>query len=151
VKGAGPQREINPPGNWIAPPGSNWSGGGGNKAAGASGVEGRIRLFEVLMERGKYPSAMLFDYDTAGGKVQLIDLKKQFAEVLTSRCNTTFDVAATTETTAIVIELNSAEPCASSGLWLLDPTGKTVRRVPQGTSFRSLFKKVRSGSLSVRN
>jgi hypothetical protein len=31
------------PGNWIAPPGSNRSGGGGNKAAGASDVEGRIR------------------------------------------------------------------------------------------------------------
>ena len=43
VKGTGPQRGRNPPGNWIAPPGSNRSGGGGNKAAGASGVEGRIR------------------------------------------------------------------------------------------------------------
>src|SRR5205807_7351431 len=32
-----------PPGNWIAPPGSNWSGGGGNKAAGASDEEGRTR------------------------------------------------------------------------------------------------------------
>jgi len=32
-----------PPGNWIAPPGSNRSGGGDNKAVGASGVEGRIR------------------------------------------------------------------------------------------------------------
>jgi len=31
-----------PPGNWIAPPGSNRSGGGGDKAAEASGVEGRI-------------------------------------------------------------------------------------------------------------
>ena len=31
-----------PPGNWIAPPGSNRSGGG-DKAAEASGVEGRIR------------------------------------------------------------------------------------------------------------
>jgi hypothetical protein len=30
------------PGNWIAPPGSNRSGGGGNKAVEASGVEGRI-------------------------------------------------------------------------------------------------------------
>ena len=30
-----------PPGNWIAPPGSNRSGGGGNEAAEASGVEGR--------------------------------------------------------------------------------------------------------------
>jgi hypothetical protein len=43
VKGAGPQREIDPPGNWIAPPGGNRSGGGDNKAVGASGVEGRIR------------------------------------------------------------------------------------------------------------
>ena len=43
VKSAGPQREINPSGNWIAPPGSNRSGGGDNKAVGASGVEGRVR------------------------------------------------------------------------------------------------------------
>jgi hypothetical protein len=32
-----------PPGNWIAPPGSNRSGGGGNEAAEASGGKGRIR------------------------------------------------------------------------------------------------------------
>jgi hypothetical protein len=31
------------PENWIAPPGSCRSGGGGNEAAGASGVEGRIK------------------------------------------------------------------------------------------------------------
>ena len=42
VKGGGPQRELNPPGNWFAPPGSNRSSGGGNKAAEAFGVEGRI-------------------------------------------------------------------------------------------------------------
>jgi hypothetical protein len=42
VKGGGPQREINPPGNWFAPPGSNRSSGGGNEAAEAFGVEGRI-------------------------------------------------------------------------------------------------------------
>ena len=34
-------REI-PPGNWFAPPGSNRSSGGGNEAAEAFGVEGRI-------------------------------------------------------------------------------------------------------------
>ncbi len=33
--------EKDPPGNWIAPPGNNRSGGGGNKAVEASGVEGR--------------------------------------------------------------------------------------------------------------
>jgi len=32
-----------PPGNWFAPPGSNRSGSGGNEAAGASGVEGRLK------------------------------------------------------------------------------------------------------------
>ena len=42
VKGGDPQRELNPPGNWFAPPGSNRSSGGGNEAAEAFGVEGRI-------------------------------------------------------------------------------------------------------------
>ena len=42
VKGGGPQRELNPPGNWFAPPGSNRGSGGGNEAAEAFGVEGRI-------------------------------------------------------------------------------------------------------------
>jgi hypothetical protein len=41
VKGAGQQWVQVPPGNWIAPPGSNRSGGGGNETAGAFGVEGR--------------------------------------------------------------------------------------------------------------
>ena len=42
VKGAGQQWVQVPPGNWIAPPGSNRSSGGGNEAAGAFGVEGRV-------------------------------------------------------------------------------------------------------------
>src|ERR1700676_5754542 len=42
VKGGGPQRELNPPGSWFAPPGSNRSSGGGNEAAEAFDVEGRI-------------------------------------------------------------------------------------------------------------
>ena len=36
------QRELAPPGNWVAPAGSNRSGGGGNEAAEASGVEGHF-------------------------------------------------------------------------------------------------------------
>lgn len=38
-KGAGQQWEKVPPGNWIAPPSNNRSGGGVNEAAGAFGVE----------------------------------------------------------------------------------------------------------------
>jgi hypothetical protein len=41
VKSAGPLRVKVPPENWFVPLGSNRSGGGGNKAVGASGVEGR--------------------------------------------------------------------------------------------------------------
>ena len=41
VKGGGPQRELDPPGNWFAPPGSNQSSSGGNETAEASGVESR--------------------------------------------------------------------------------------------------------------
>jgi hypothetical protein len=40
-KGGGPQRELNPPGNWFAPPGSNQSSSGGNETAEASGAESR--------------------------------------------------------------------------------------------------------------
>jgi len=40
----GKRTESRPlPRNWFAPSGNNRSGGGGNKTAGASGVEGRIR------------------------------------------------------------------------------------------------------------
>lgn len=35
VKGAGSQQEKDPPGNWVAPAGSNRSGGGGNATVGA--------------------------------------------------------------------------------------------------------------------
>ena len=43
VKGAGPEREGIPPGNWFASPGSNRSSSGGEEAAEASGVERRFR------------------------------------------------------------------------------------------------------------
>ncbi len=41
-KGCGPQRGVNPPGNWFAPLGSNQSSSGGNETAEASGAEGRF-------------------------------------------------------------------------------------------------------------
>jgi hypothetical protein len=45
VKSAGPLRvKVPRPENWFVPLGSNRSGGGGNKAVGASGVEGQPSL-----------------------------------------------------------------------------------------------------------
>jgi len=97
------------------------------------------RVFGVLTESGKYPSAMLFDYGTADDKAQLIDLKKRFAHVATARCDTTFGIVGTTESGAIVVELNSAKPCGANGRWLLSPTGSSVQRLPQSASVQSLF------------
>ena len=42
MKGAGLQWVQLPPGNWFAPPGSNQSGGEGNEAVEAFGVEGHV-------------------------------------------------------------------------------------------------------------
>ena len=42
-----------PPGNWIAPPGSNRGSRGGNKSAGALGVEGcigNLAIMQAVME-----------------------------------------------------------------------------------------------------
>jgi hypothetical protein len=42
-----------PPGNWIAPPGSNRSGRGDDEFAGAFGVEGRVgdlAIMQAVME-----------------------------------------------------------------------------------------------------
>ena len=53
VKGAGQQWVQIPPGNWIAPPGSNRRSRRGNESAGAFGVEGRIgdlAIMQAVME-----------------------------------------------------------------------------------------------------
>ena len=62
VQGAGPQWVQFPPGNWIAPPGSNRRSRGGNESAGAFGVESRVgdltikqALMEVSAEQAPKP------------------------------------------------------------------------------------------------
>jgi hypothetical protein len=97
------------------------------------------RVFGVLTEGGEYPSTMLFDYDTAEAKVQLIDLKKGFAQFETASCDSTANVVGTTETGEIVMELSSAKPCTASGRWSLNPTGGSVHRLPQDVSIQSLY------------
>jgi len=96
------------------------------------------RVFGVLTERGEYPSTMLFDYDTAEAKVQLIDLKKAFAHFETASCDSTANVVGTTETGEIVVELSSATPCGN-GRWVLNPTVGSVHPLPQGASIQTLY------------
>lgn len=96
------------------------------------------QVFGVLTERGKYPSTVLFDYDTAADKVQIIDLEARFAHIVKARCNTTFGVLGTTDSGAIVVGLSSAKACEAQGRWLTDFTGDSVHRLPQDTPVRRL-------------
>ena len=97
------------------------------------------RVFGVLAEKGKYPSTVLFAYNTDDGQVRLIDLHKQFTRVVPPGCNPTFDVVGTTVAGAIVVALNSGNGCKVDGRWQIDPTGSTVDRLPQDASVQSLF------------
>jgi len=97
------------------------------------------RVFGIFSERGKRTATFLFDYDTTNGNVQLVDLKEQFAHILDASCSQTFGVLGTSETGAIILELKSATPCASSGRWMLDRAGGKPLRLPQGSSILGLY------------
>jgi hypothetical protein len=97
------------------------------------------RVFGVLAELGKYPSTMAFAYSIAEGNAKLIDLKRQFAHVVTAGCSATFDVVGTTETGAIVVELKSSELCEAKGRWLINPAGTSAHRLPPGAAVEPLF------------
>ena len=97
------------------------------------------RVFGVLSEGGKFPSATLFDYDTADGKVRLIDLKKPFGHFVAAKCKSIFDVIGTAASGAIVLQVNSANCFAANDRWLLSPSGERAQRLPPDASFLSLY------------
>jgi hypothetical protein len=97
------------------------------------------RVFGVLSEDGKFSSTTLFDYNTADGTVRLIDLKERFAHIVAAKCVATSNIIGSTTTSAIVLELHPAEPCATGGRWLLNPAGSPVQRLPQHVSFLNLY------------
>ena len=98
------------------------------------------RILGIFSESGKHPSTTLFDYHTADGKVQLVDVSKQFAHIAAAKCGPTFAVIGTTESGAIVVELDSPTQCASNGRWLLNSTSSKPQRLPQNASILTLYK-----------
>lgn len=97
------------------------------------------RVFGILSEDGKFPSATLFDYDTADGKVLRIDLKKPFGHFVAAKCRSIFDVIGTSASGAIVLQVNSANCFAANDRWLLSPSGEKAHRLPPDASFLSLY------------
>jgi hypothetical protein len=98
-------------------------------------------VFGIISEGGKYPITLLFDYDTTsrGAPPQLIDLKMQFAGIVPAMCISTFGVIGTTETGAIVLELNSAKPCGAARRWLIKSTNSKPRPLPHDAAMESLY------------
>jgi hypothetical protein len=80
------------------------------------------RVFGTFSEGGKHPFTMLFIYDAPNGKVQLVDLTKQF--IGAAECNTAFVVIGTAADGAIALELDSAGKCVPTRRYLLDPSGR---------------------------
>lgn len=97
------------------------------------------RVLGIFSEGGKHPFTTLFDYHTSDGKVELIDITAQFAPIMAENCISTLEVAGTTETGAIVLELDSANQCGSSRHWLVDSSGSRPQRLAQGTPILDLY------------
>jgi hypothetical protein len=97
------------------------------------------RVFGILSEGGQYQSAIVFEYDIADGNVQLIDLKKQFAQVVGRKCSATFGVAGTADNGAIVLELTSANGCLPNSRWLIASANGPAQPLPHGAPVVSLL------------
>jgi hypothetical protein len=98
------------------------------------------RVFGVLTEVGKYPATTLFAYSTADGQVQLMDLRKPFAQLMAAKCRTTFDVIGTTAAGTIALELSSTEKCSPNTRWVVNPAGGSPQPLPQAASILDLYK-----------
>jgi hypothetical protein len=96
------------------------------------------RVFGIFSEGGKYPSTALFDYPTADGSVQLIDLRQQFGNSSLAKCGSAFEVIGTAGTDGIVLELSSSSQCPT-GRWLLDAKSDKPQRLSQNASIQNLY------------
>jgi hypothetical protein len=96
-------------------------------------------VFGILTEGGKYPATFLFDYDTSGGPVEIIDLKKQFVRIMGAACMPAFDVVGTSVSGSIVVEMESRGACAENGRWVIDRGGRKPERLSAGARVLNLY------------
>ena len=97
-------------------------------------------VFGLLTEGGKTPLTMLFDYDTAGGGVQLTDLIKLFAHSSARKCSSAIDVIGIAPSGALVLESSPTQQCGAMRRWLLDSARSQLQPLPQGASTTSLYR-----------
>ncbi len=103
------------------------------------------RIFGIISEPGGY--AGVFDYDSAARKNKLIDLKNSIKSLRALKCGTTFAVAGTTDTGAIVLEPRAAAQCRESHRWVVDPAKGELQPLPAGKPVIKLY----NGNASPEN
>ena len=96
-------------------------------------------VFGILAEGGKYPSTFLFDYDTSGGPVDIIDLKKQSARIMGAACMPAFSVVGTSASGAIVVAIESRGACAENGRWVIGRGNRKPERLSPGGAVMNLY------------
>ena len=97
-------------------------------------------VFGLLSEGGKTPLTMLFDYDTAGGGVQLADIIKLFGHSSARKCSSAIDVIGIAPSGALVLESSPTQQCGAMRRWLLDSARSQLQPLPQGASTTSLYR-----------
>lgn len=93
----------------------------------------------ILAEGGKSPVALLFDYNTGSGQVQLVDLKMPFAHILAANCRQTLIVIGMTKAGGIVMESSSEKVCGPGRRWVVDPAGSKAQPLSPGTLILGLY------------
>jgi hypothetical protein len=96
------------------------------------------KLYGVLSEGGATPLAQLFSYDLAGGKVRIVDLRKESARIAGDHCQTLADVIGTTDAGAAVVMLASPTDCIRPSRWLLAADADRLQPLPPTASVNSL-------------
>jgi hypothetical protein len=98
------------------------------------------RVLGIIAQGGSFPFTMLFDYDVTTGVSKLVDLKMGLNHLMTVKCGTTFAVAGTTGTGAIVLAPNTGNQCSDKYRWVLDPKSGGLQPLPQGSQIIGLYK-----------
>ena len=96
-------------------------------------------IFGIISEEGRYPIISFFSYDFASRKSELIDLKREIKSLKAAKCGTTFSVAGTTETGAIVLEPRTTDQCRESHRWVLDSATGELQPLQQPKPFEGLY------------
>lgn len=87
-------------------------------------------VFGLVTEGGKFPLTILFDYDTARGGVQIIDLNKLLAHSSARKCSTAIDITGIAPGGGLVLESSPDQQCGAMRRWLLDSTKSQLQPLP---------------------